>query len=331
MNFRTLDLNLLRVFGAVMVERSVTRAAAQLAMTQPAVSNALRRLREATGDELFVTVPGGVLPTAHAESIWPEVSAALESLRHAFDPQGFEPTRDERSFALTMADATATVLMPAVIAAFAGQHARSDLRVLPLASRDPRPQLDSGSADLALGFFPDVATALAAEGDRAATTLEPLYACEYVCAMRRGHALAALPELSLDAYCAAEHVRVSFAGRPRGFVDEALAGLGRERRVVLSVSQFATAARVVHDSDLISVLPRSFVAASGLADGLVIRAAPFALPPIEVGMLWHRRHERDPAQRWLRETVEAAVKGLGIGEPRGRAPTPRRDPVAAAA
>ena len=122
MNFRTLDLNLLRVFGAVMVERNVTRAAAQLAMTQPAVSNALRRLREATGDELFVTVPAGVLPTAQAEALWPEVRAALDGLRHAFDPQGFEPTRDERSFALAMADATATVLMPALIGALVGRQ-----------------------------------------------------------------------------------------------------------------------------------------------------------------------------------------------------------------
>ncbi len=318
MNFRTLDLNLMRVFGAVMVERNVTRAAAQLAMTQPAVSNALRRLREATGDELFFTVPGGVLPTAQAEALWPEIRLALESLRHAFDPQGFEPTRDERSFSLAMADATAAVLMPALIGALAGAHARSDLRVLPLASRDPRSLLDSGSADIAVGFFPEVAAALAAEGARASAALDPLYACEYVVAMRRGHALAERPALTLDDYCAAAHVRVSFAGRPRGFVDEALAGLARRRRVVLTVSQFATAARVVHDSDLLSVLPRSFVAASGLAEGLVTRAAPFGLPSIEVGMLWHRRHERDPAQRWLRATVEEVVKRLDIGEPRGR-------------
>ena len=94
------------------------------------------------------------------------------------------------------------------------------------------------------------------------------------------------------------------------------------------MNQFATAARVVHDSDLLSVLPRSFVAASGLADGLVVRPVPFDLPRIEVGMLWHRRHERDPAQRWLRETVEEVVKGLGIGEPRGRVPAPRREAVA---
>src|SRR5471032_514180 len=103
MNFRTLDLNLLRVFGAVMLERNVTRAAAQLAMTQPAVSNALRRLREATGDELFITVPSGVLPTTQAEALWPEIRDALDGLRHAFEPQAFDPARDERIFSLAMA------------------------------------------------------------------------------------------------------------------------------------------------------------------------------------------------------------------------------------
>jgi len=327
MNFRTLDLNLLRVFAAVMTERSVTRAAAQLAMTQPAVSNALRRLREATGDELFVTVPGGVLPTARAEAWWPEVHAALDGLRKLFDPQGFEPARDERSFALAMADATATVLMPALVGALLGGHARSDLRVLPLASRDPRPLLEQGAADLAIGFFPDVAAELAAEGPRASTVLDPLYACEYVCVFRRGHVLAGEPELTLDAYCAAEHVRVSFAGRPRGFVDEALAALDRTRRVVLTVNQFATAARVAHESDLITVLPRSFVAATGLAEGLVMRAPPLPLPRIEVGMLWHRRHAGDAGSRWLRGTVVEVVRDLEFPTGRESSPSCRSQPA----
>lgn len=258
-------------------------------------------------------MPSGVLPTAQAEAWWPEVRGALDGLRNAFDPQGFEPTRDERSFALTMADATATVLMPGLMSALIDRHVRCDLRVLPLVSRDPRPQLEHGGADLALGFFPEVAHELATEGARAMTVLEPLYTCEYVCVMRRDHPLAAAPVLTLDAYCAAAHVRVSFAGRPRGFVDEGLAALGRTRRVALTVSQFATAARVVHESDLLSVVPRSFVPASGLAAGVAVRPVPIALPRIEVGMLWHRRHERDPAQRWLRGTVSEVVRGLDIG------------------
>jgi DNA-binding transcriptional LysR family regulator len=315
MNFRTLDLNLLRVFAAVMVERNVTRAAAQLAMTQPAVSNALRRLREASGDELFVTVPSGVLPTPHAEALWPDIRAALDRLRHALDPQGFDPTSDERGFTMAMADATATVLMPAFMHALAREHAHADVRVLPLTSRDPRAQLEHGSADAAVGFFPDVAVALAAEGTRGSIVLEPLYRCEYVCVMRRGHALAGEPRLTLDAYCKADHVRVNFAGRPRGFVDEALARAGRERRVALTVNQFSTAARVVHDSDLIAVLPRSFIPASGLAEGLAVHRFPGSLPAIEVSQLWHRRHERDAAQRWWRTTFAAAARSLSIGLP----------------
>jgi DNA-binding transcriptional LysR family regulator len=310
MNFRTLDLNLLRVFAAVMLERNVTRAAAQLAMTQPAVSNALRRLREATGDELFVTVPSGVVPTAHAAGMWPHVEAALDRLSQALDPQGFDPTRDPRSFTMAMADATATVLMPAFIDTLLRERALADVRVLPLSSRDPRPQLEQGAADVAVGFFPDVASALAAEGPRATIALDPLYTCEYVVVMRRGHPLAARPGLSLADYCAARHVRVSFAGRPRGFVDEALAREGRERQVMLTVNQFSTAARVVHESDLLTVLPLSFVPASGLAEGLAVRPFPGTLPPIEVSLLWHRRHERDAAQRWLRQTFAATARAL---------------------
>ena len=321
MNFRTLDLNLLRVFGAVMEERHVTRAAARLAMTQPAVSNALRRLREAIGQELFVTAPTGVVPTAHAEALWPEVRAALDGLRLAFDPQDFDPTTDEASFDLAMADATATVLMPAFIAALDRAGARVTLRVLPLASRDPRPLLEQGAADAAVGFFPDVAAFLAADGARSMIALEHLYSCNYVCVMRRDHPLAQRAEIGLDAYCAASHARVSFAGRPRGFVDEALAKLGRERHVALTVNNFATAARVVHDSELLTVLPRSFVAASGLEDGLTMRAFPGQLPRIEVGLLWHRRHERDSARRWLRENFAAATRSLGLGTVRSSGET----------
>jgi len=210
-----------------------------------------------------------------------------------------------------MADATATVLMPPFVDVLLREEALADVRVLPLATRDPRPELEHGVADVAVGFFPDVAAALAAEGPSASIVLDPLYDCDYVVVMRRDHPLAARPTLSLDDYCAARHVRVSFAGRPRGFVDAALARDGRERRVMLTVNQFATAARVVHESDLLTVLPRSFVPASGLAAGLVLQPFPGTLPAIEVGLLWHRRHERDPAQRWLRQTFAATARSLG--------------------
>lgn len=310
MNFRTLDLNLLRVFDVVMTERNVTRAADRLAMTQPAVSNALRRLREATHEDLFVPSSTGVTPTRQAEALWPSVRVALGGLREAFEPQAFDPAHDRRSFTLAMADATAAVIVPALVRALDAEQAKVDLRFIPLATRDPRALLEHGDADLALGFFPGLAALLTAEADPipGPMTLERLWGCEYVCVMRRGHPLAARKALSVDDYCAAQHLRVSFAGRPRGFVDEALALLGRERRVMIAVNQFHSAASVVRQSDLLTVLPRSFVPATGFEADLTCRALPFDLPEIDVSLLWHRRHEHDAAQRWLRQTLIAAAK-----------------------
>lgn len=310
-NFRTLDLNLLRVFDVVMVERNVTRAAARLAMTQPAVSNALRRLRESTHEELFIPSSIGMTPTAHAQTLWPTVRASLDGLRVAFEPQGFDPRTDARSFTLAMADATAALFVPVLVDALQGGEALVDLTVVPLTTRDPRLMLEQGQADVALGFFPDVTAALAAEGDAGPVLRRHLYGCEYVCAMRRDHPLAQDGALTLDAYCAAQHLRVSFAGRPRGFVGEALARLGRERRVMITVNQFFNAGSVVAKSDLLTVLPRSFVPATGFASDLALRALPFELPGIDVSLLWHRRHEQNPAQRWLRATLVKAATQVG--------------------
>ena len=279
-------------------------------MSQPAVSNALRRLREATNAELFVPGATGVTPTAHAQALWPTVRAALDSLRQALAPQDFDVRRDERHFTLAMADATAALFLPVLTAALQREQAQVDLRVVNLTSRDPRPLLEQGEADAALGFFPDVGPALAAEGEGALTRLEPLYSCRYQCVMRRDHALAPPGALTLDAYCEAQHLRVNFAGRPLGFVDEALAQLGRRRRVLLTVSQFGTAGAMVQQSDLLTVLPRSYVPATGLAAQLSMREPPFPLPRIEVGLLWHRRHEQEPAQQWLRSTLREAASAI---------------------
>jgi DNA-binding transcriptional LysR family regulator len=303
MNFRTLDLNLLRVFDAVMVERNVTRAAEQLAMTQPAVSNALRRLRGAIGEELFVPGSTGVTPTPHAESLWPAVRDALSGLRELFEPQAFDPARDERRFTLAMADATAAVLLPRLAAALERERARVALQVEPLTSRDPRSLLERGAADVAIGFFPDVARAFDGALGQAEFGLQPLYSCDYVCVMRRGHTLADAPTLTLDDYCRAAHARISFAGRPHGFIDQLLAGLGRSRRVTLLIAQYAAALQAVRASDLLAVVPRRFVNASGLAGSLHVAALPFEMPLLSIAMLWHLRHERDAAQRWLRETI----------------------------
>jgi len=306
MNFQTLDLNLLRVFDAVMSERNLTRAASRLALTQPAVSNALRRFKESVGEELLTRATHGVVPTPYAEALWPEVRAALAQLRAVLDPGDFDPQRDAATFRLAMADATAAVLLPPLIAYIEAQQALVNLRVLPLTTRDPRALLERGDVDVAVGYFPEAIAELATRGQQSALHHQRLNESEYVCVMRRGHPLASA-ELTLDAFCDAHHLLVSFSGRPHGFVDQALSALNRSRRIVLTVNQFFTAGRVVSRSDLLTVLPASFVDATGYRSQLVERPLPMLMPRIHVEAMWHMRHDRASSHQWLRaRLVEAA-------------------------
>ena len=307
LNFRTLDLNLLRVFDEVMTERSLTKAARNLSLTQPAVSNAMRRLRDTLGDDLLKRHGQGLEPTPQALAIWPAVRDALRSLRESLVPADFNPAQATNTFVLAMADATAAELMPGLIDVMDSDAPGVSVRVVPLSTRDPRRLLEEGSADLALGFFPSVLadlTARAQVGKGVAFSHQRLYDGNYVCVMRRDHELAAGP-FTLDRFCNARHMLVSFSGRPFGFIDEALASLGRERRVVVTVNQFFTAGRVVASSNLLTVLPRHFVNQTGFASDLVLRDLPFVVPAVHVDALWHHRVDRDAAHEWLRGAILA--------------------------
>ena len=304
-NFRTLDLNLLRVFDEVMAERSLTRAARNLSLTQPAVSNALRRLRDALGDELVRRSGQGMEPTPRALVLWPAVREALHQLQHSLAPSSFEPAEADDTFVLAMADATAAALIPGLVDIVETEAPGISLRVVPLSTRDPRKLLEDESVDLAIGFFPAMVadlTARAQVGKSVAFTHQRLYDGQYVCVMRSGHPLATGP-FTLNRFCAARHLLVSFSGRPYGFIDESLAQLKRDRRVVLTVNQFFTAGRVVANSNLLTVLPKHFVSVTGIADELVQRDLPFAVPAVHVDAVWHRRMEHSPAHAWLRHAI----------------------------
>ncbi|MES2509206.1 MAG: LysR family transcriptional regulator [Pseudomonadota bacterium] len=309
-NFRTLDLNLLRVFDEVMAERSLTRAARNLSLTQPAVSNALRRLRETLGDELVQRSGQGVAPTPRAIAIWPAVREALQRLQESLVPNEFVPVDATSTFVLAMADATAAELIPGLVDILENEAPGVSIRVVPLTTRDPRRLLDEEAADLAVGHFPPVLadlTALAQAGEPVAFSHSRLYDGEYVCVMRTGHPLASGP-LTLNRFCAARHMLVSFSGRPFGFIDESLASLGRKRQVVLTVNQFFTAGRVVANSNLLTVLPRHFVRVTGIAEQLVLRPLPFDVAPVHVDALWHRRSEQQGAHVWLRQAISRAAE-----------------------
>lgn len=309
-NFRTLDLNLLRVFDEVMAERSLTRAARNLSLTQPAVSNALRRLRETLGDELVQRSGQRMAPTPRAVAIWPSVREALRQLQAALIPSEFVPADATTAFVLAMADATAAELIPGLNDILEQEAPGVSIRVVPLTTRDPRRLLDEEGCDLAVGYFPSVVPDLTAKtqnGEPMPFLFQRLYSGEYVCVMRKDHPLASEP-LTLAHYCAARHMLVSFSGRPYGFIDESLAALGRERRIVLTVNQFFTAGRVVAHSNLLTVLPRHFVRVTGMADQLALRPLPFAVAPVQVDALWHRRSQQRSEHVWLRQAVMRAAE-----------------------
>lgn len=304
-NFRTLDLNLLRVFDEVMAERNLTRAARNLSITQPAVSNALRRLRDTLGDELVRRSGSGVEPTPRALALWPTVRDALRQLQHTLAPGEFDAGIADTTFLLAMADATAAELIPGLVQIVEKEAPAVSLRVLPLTTRDPRRMLENEEVDMAIGYFPAVIASLAARGQSDAAVpfeTQRLYVGEYVCVMRRGHPLADSP-LTLDDFCAARHLLVSFSGRPYGFIDQTLGALGRERRIVVTVNQFFTAGRVVANSNLLTVLPRHFVKVTGIDEQLVLRELPFEQPLVHVDAIWHRRAQHGHAHEWLRQAL----------------------------
>lgn len=310
MSFLTLDLNLLRVFDAIMIEQNLTRAANRLAMTQPAVSNALKRLRENLGDELLIRTAHGVKPTPRAETLWPAVRRALGELEEAVAPTKFDVSKAKATFRMAMADATAALWLPGVVRMIENEAPGINVRMVPLTTRDPRPMLLRADIDVAIGFFPGVVAQMAS-GPDSPIRHEQLYSGKYVCVMRKDHPLAK-QELTLDAYCNAKHLLVSFSGRARGLVDEVLTQFNRERRILLTVNQFFTAGRVVANSNLITVLPRHLIAATGMSGELIARELPFVLPEVHVDMLWHERDARSPAHKWLRQHLTALIDDTTI-------------------
>src|ERR1700716_1370089 len=165
MSFLTFDLNLLRVFDAVMTELNLTRAADRLATTQPAVSNALRRLRDALDDDLFIRTPHGVKPTPRAEDLQPAVRLALSTLEAAITPEHVDMTETQTTFRLSMADSTASLLLPSLVRQMKQNAPKMTVQMLPLMTRDPRPALLRSDIDLAIGSFPGVVAQLTAEQD----------------------------------------------------------------------------------------------------------------------------------------------------------------------
>jgi DNA-binding transcriptional LysR family regulator len=296
-NLAAVDLNLLVVFDAVMAERSVTRAAERVRLTQPAVSHALSRLRALFRDPLFVRTPAGMEPTPLASSLGPRVAAVLREVGAILAPgQAFDPGTSDRTFSVGMSDYAAAVFLPAV-----ARHVERTAPGVTLVARHTShasgiEMLDVGEAELVVGNFPDPPQRLGSE---------LLYQEGFLCALRAGHpALAGV--FDLDAYLRCSHLNVSLRGEPTGYVDRVLARSRRRRRVALTAGHFLVAPDLAAATDLVATEPARVLRPAAARLGLELREAPFRLPPFEVVQMWPRRLTTDAGHIWLRSQVKAA-------------------------
>jgi len=294
MNWRALDLNLLVVFDAVAQERSATRAAAKLNMTQPAISHALARLRAALQDELFVRTPDGMEPTPFAERLIGPTRAALENLSSALDSAAeFDPATAERRFAIGLDNRATLVLAAPLAAAIAAEAPGVSLHLRPSGTLNLAECLDRSELDLAVG-------GLAAPAERFSDVR--LFQNGFVALVRRGHPASGQEALSLDALGANPHLVLSSTGEETSFVEIELAQHGLNRHVMLRAPLLAAAAALAQSNMIAVVGERTAWALARVAPLEVLRL-PFPSPELVTAMLWHRRLDDVPAHRWLRNVV----------------------------
>jgi DNA-binding transcriptional LysR family regulator len=292
------DLNLLLLFEVVLQERHVGRAAVRLNLSPSAVSHALGRLRQLLGDPLFLRTPKGVVPTARAAELAEPIAELLAQARRVVSTaQPFDPATSTRRFTIGAPDGISAVLLRPLLARLRRLAPGIDIgvrQILPPARTMER-AWEPALADLEARLM-DVAVVPLDEVP-ARFIERTLYEDDFVAAMRARHPFARRP--TLDRFCAEAHLLVSLTGDPYGFVDRALAELGRSRRVALTVPNFMFALAVVAETDLICALPRKFVAIYGEQFGVKTADMPFPLPRYRIRAIVPKVALMDTGLAWL--------------------------------
>ena len=300
MNLNDIDLNLLRVFDAVLRDGGVTSAAGRLGLTQPAVSNALSRLRRAFGDPLFVRSPSGMDATPFARELAEPVRQALSLLESALaHGPGFEPATATRAFRFYMSDLGQIEFLPPLVERV--QRAAPGVRLEAVAAdlEHIADALGTGALDLAVGFLPALGPPIA----RRALFRDP-----YVCLMRADHPAIGV-RMTKKQFLEASHVLVTYRGGGHRVIEEAMERAGAARRIALRVPHFTVVPMVLERTDLILTLPARVARVFERRGSFKALPPPVPMPSAEVAVHWHERFEAEPGNRWLREQVVQLFAG----------------------
>ncbi|WP_202970062.1 LysR family transcriptional regulator [Pararhizobium polonicum] len=297
-NLRGIDLNLLVVLDALLVERHVSRAALRLNMSQPAVSHALARLRSLLGDPLLTRQGGGLAPTIRAMELSKPLAEALAQIRTVLGPDGFEPGRTRHTFRLAMSDYGAEIVLPNLLRELRRSAPDIDLAVMQLSREGMIAGVMDGDIDVGLGVFPSLPEPILPEH---------LLNDDYACLVDRATLPPSAQSIDFESYLARPHALVAVHGEASTEIDAAIHAAGYARRVALIIPHWSVAPKTIAGTDLVLTVARTSLKSTLQDDRLVVLPPPIPLPTIPFGQISHRRRRSDPALRWLREMIVASV------------------------
>ena len=310
MDIRNVDLNLLVIFDSMARQRSVIRTAEAVGLSQPATSAALARLRRVFDDALFVRAGSEMKPTPKALELAPAIHRVVETISTEILQQAtFDPARAERAFTILTPEIGESAFLPGVLLRLRAQAPGVRLQALSMPRKAAAEALESGSAELAIGFFPDL--------QKAGYFQQRLFKTSYACITCSSNS-AAGARMTLKQFLAARHVVVRPEGREHAF-DRLLEDKGHRRQVMLELSHYMSLLAILPGSDLIATVPDDIATAVGRHIPIKRVALPLAAPVIDVQLYWHRRMQRDPANQWLRSVFHEVNRRDGNAPLFGRA------------
>lgn len=291
---KDIDLNLLVVFQEIYQERQISAVAKRLGLSQPAVSNALARLRRHFADDLFVRTAQGMQPTTLAEQLSEPIALSLAHITQALNRQSsFEPQTSQRQFSIAMTDVGEIYFMPDLLHLLQQHAPQLRLNIVRANSIDLKAELESGRIDLALGAFDDVSEAWFQRA---------LFKQHYVCLLRQQHPLAG-QELSLKNFCQLRHVIVTATDNPYAKVNQHLEKAGIVLAQQLRIPHFMSVPYILAQHDLCATVPLKLAQSAASAFQLCYTKPPLRLPVLHTHMYWHRRYNQDSGNSWLRALI----------------------------
>jgi len=294
MELKDIDLNLLVVFNQMLMERKVSGAAEKLGLTQPAVSNALNRLRKLLGDELFLRTTRGMEPTPYARQLAEPIAYALGTIQDTLNFRStFDPASSTRTFTVGMTDIGEIYFLPRLMELTARVAPGVSINTVRNTAVNLRDEMETGHVDLAIGLLPQLS---------AGFFQRRLFTQKYVCMFRRGHELDGR-KLTLEAFRKADHVVAVSAGTGHGVVDEFMKKKGIERKIRLTVPHFVAVGHILQSTDMIATVPERY--AAECLDPFNLKAVnhPVALPKTGINLFWHAKFHREPSNQWLRNLI----------------------------